>query len=167
MFRRVAVRLEELTPELARKFSEMPHLAGERRRKPRRLADILKWIRDGEFAGPTWSVATLKGDREAIQYRANGQHTSYVLSHLPDDVAFPEELMVAIEIYELLCPLVEARSTRFFALGAPAARHVSQCSTQRSRAPAAAQDARRVTFVSALVSERCALGGNAPKASRL
>jgi hypothetical protein len=101
MFRRVAVRLEELTPELARKFSEMPHLDGERRRKPRRLADILKWIKDGEFAGPTWSVATLKGDAEAIQYRANGQHTSYVLSRLPADVPFPDGLMVAIEIYEL------------------------------------------------------------------
>jgi hypothetical protein len=86
----------------------MPPLRGERDLKESRTKYLLEKIRSGEFADPIWAICTVSGDPNRV-FRANGQHSSYVLSHLPPDVPFPKRpdgtpQTALIENYELDSP---------------------------------------------------------------
>ena len=87
-----------LTQEFAAKFDAMTPLPGERRRKERRLRFLLDKLRQGHFYSPHWAmgVELQTGQR----YRLDGQHTSYLLTHLPQDVQFPVGLSVMLETVE-------------------------------------------------------------------
>lgn len=99
MFRKTNVELHDLTLEFATEMSQLPALPGERDRKPGRVEHLTNLIRSGKFVDPTWAVAIDKTTSK--KYRANGQHSSYALSHLPADVGYPPRLMVTVETYTL------------------------------------------------------------------
>lgn len=95
--RKMEVRLEDLTPELARSFAGMTTFEGERTLKPMRLAFLRRHVKQGTFASPTWADAVLRGTDK--RYRLNGQHSSTMLSALAPE-EFPKGLKVTIETYE-------------------------------------------------------------------
>lgn len=90
------VELVPLTPALALEFATMPGLQGERPLRDNRLTFLNKERQSGRFTGPSWAVVvdTTTGAR----YRANGQHSSTMLSRLvaPE---FPVGLSVSIAEY--------------------------------------------------------------------
>lgn len=97
MFSKTDVRLERLTPELAKEFAAMTPMPGEREIKPVRLTFFLNHIKEGSFVAPTWAVGKCRGSGET--YRLDGQHSSYVLANLAED-RFPKDLLVTIQTYE-------------------------------------------------------------------
>jgi hypothetical protein len=97
-FAKTKVELQPLTPELAAEFAAMEQLAGERLLKAPRIRWLHELLEGHTFAGPSWAVAIQRTDGQV--YRANGQHSSHVLSHLPATLTFPENLLVTIETYE-------------------------------------------------------------------
>jgi hypothetical protein len=100
-FSKTNVTLETLTPELAKQFSAMPGLIGERPLRPSRVAFLDHHRREGTFVSPSWAVVVdqMTGQR----YRANGQHSSYMLAQVDGtrdgDPGFPADLSVTIEEY--------------------------------------------------------------------
>jgi hypothetical protein len=104
-FRRIHTDEKPLTVGLAKQIYEMPPLRGEREFKESRAKYLLDRIRSGEFADPIWATCFVSGDPDRV-FRANGQHSSYQLSHLPPDVPFPKRpdgtpQTALIEVYEL------------------------------------------------------------------
>jgi hypothetical protein len=104
-FRRIHTDEKPLTVELAAQIYEMPSLRGEREFKESRAKYLLDRIRSGEFADPIWATCFVSSDPDRV-FRANGQHSSYQLSHLPPDVPFPKRpdgtpQTALIEVYEL------------------------------------------------------------------
>ena len=104
-FRRIHTDEKPLTVELAKQIYEMPPLRGEREFKESRAKYLLDRIRSGEFADPIWATCFVSSDPDRM-FRANGQHSSYQLSHLPPDVPFPKRpdgtpQTALIEVYEL------------------------------------------------------------------
>jgi hypothetical protein len=96
-YKKVDVKKEPLTPELAKTIAEMPGVPGERKLKTGRLAFLHTHVEKGSFVGPNWAVAT---DRSAgQQYRINGQHSSHMLAAL-DEALFPADLIVTVDYYE-------------------------------------------------------------------
>lgn len=97
MFKKTNVELENLTPELAKQFSSMERLPGERQLKEKRLKFFADHIKAGTFIDPTWSVGIEKST--GIKYRLDGQHTSTLLASLgPQE--FPKDRLVTINTYE-------------------------------------------------------------------
>jgi hypothetical protein len=97
MFKKTNVELENLTPELAKQFSVMTHLPGERPLKEKRLKFFADHIKAGTFVDPTWSVGIDKST--GIKYRLDGQHTSTLLASL-NPQEFPKDHLVTINTYE-------------------------------------------------------------------
>ena len=106
MFSKTDVKLETCTPDLATQFATMPHLPGERPLRTGRLDFLRRHLKAGTFVSPTWAVVVDKAT--GVRYRANGQHSSRVLSELGtggvvagqlDGVEYPADLLVTIEEY--------------------------------------------------------------------
>jgi hypothetical protein len=97
MLRKTNVELENLTPELARKFATMDKLPGERPLKQKRLKFFEDHIKAGTFIDPSWSVGLCKADGKT--YRLDGQHTSTILASLGSE-NFPEGKLATIITYE-------------------------------------------------------------------
>lgn len=96
MFSKTNVTLETCSHDLATTFAHMPALDGERPLKPARLAFLRSHLKGGTFVSPTWAVVIDK--TTGTRYRANGQHSSTVLSELAA-ADYPANLMVTIEEY--------------------------------------------------------------------
>lgn len=96
MFSKTNVTLETCSRDLATTFAHMPALEGERQVKPARLNFLRGHLKGGTFVSPTWAVVVDK--TTGTKYRANGQHSSTVLSELPE-ATYPTHLMVTIEEY--------------------------------------------------------------------
>jgi len=96
-FRKVDVKLESLTPELARSFAGMQPFQGERSLKSARLNFLRRHVKAGTFSSPTWADAMQRGTDH--RYRLNGQHSSAMLAALTPE-EFPLGLLVTIETYE-------------------------------------------------------------------
>jgi hypothetical protein len=98
-FSKTNVTLENLTPELAKQFSAMPGLFGERPIRPSRLAFLDHHRRNGTFVSPSWAVVV--DQTTGQRYRANGQHSSTMLAQVDGsrdgDPGFPVNLLVTIE----------------------------------------------------------------------
>jgi hypothetical protein len=88
--------LENLTPVLATQFAQMPGLPGERPLRDNRLAYLGKERLEGRFTSPSWAIVVEAAT--GARYRANGQHSSTMLSRLPE-TDFPVGLMVSIAEY--------------------------------------------------------------------
>lgn len=99
--KKIQVEGVPLTMELAREFAGMEPLPGERELNPKHNEFLLQNVRDENFAGATWARVYCKSTGK--DYRADGQHSSYVLTHLPTDgsARFPEGVLITIETYEI------------------------------------------------------------------
>jgi hypothetical protein len=97
MLRKTNVELENLTPELAKKFATMDKLPGERPLKAKRLKFFEDHIKEGTFIDPSWSIGICKADGKT--YRLDGQHTSTILASLSADI-FPQNKLATIVSYE-------------------------------------------------------------------
>jgi len=93
----IKVELLPLTRELAKEFSAMKKMPGERPLKAARIKFFEDHIKNGTFGEPSWSLGICRRTQE--KYRLDGQHTSTTLASLPPD-AFPVERHVAITTYE-------------------------------------------------------------------
>lgn len=87
-----------LTREVAKTFMEMRRMPGERKKKPVRLKYFQSLLKDGLFGSPVWSKALVGNDPDP--FRADGQHTSTVLSSCPDEL-FPKDQHVTIFTFHL------------------------------------------------------------------
>jgi hypothetical protein len=96
MFSKTNVTLENCTQELASTFATMPALEGERSLRPSRIAYLDGCRKAGTFAAPTWAVVIDK--ITGVKYRANGRHSSTMLSNCPPE-EYPAGLLVTIEEY--------------------------------------------------------------------
>ena len=76
----------------------MKPLPGEREIKKNRIDFLESHVRRGSFFSPEWAVVLDRSTNEI--YRANGQHSSTMLSNLPDD-KFPTGLHAYITEYEM------------------------------------------------------------------
>lgn len=97
-FQKVKVEGKKLTPELAQTFAKMPPIPGERDERPSRRDFLLRCIRNGTFGGPSWACGKCREDGKL--YRFDGQHTSKLLSALPEGVPFPDGLLATIDTWE-------------------------------------------------------------------
>lgn len=98
----IRVDVEELTPDLCRRFSAMPALDGERDIKESHLRFLDEKVSANEFYSPTWAVTTVKGAPERL--RCDGQHSSTVLTKIVDSgnpERFPANLQAIILNYEI------------------------------------------------------------------
>jgi len=98
MYRKLAVDSMPLTPELAAEFAALPPLPGERDVRVARRMYLLVQLQRGKFSGPDWAdghcVAT------GLTYRLDGQHSSGMLTTLPEGTHFPTGLLATITHYE-------------------------------------------------------------------
>lgn len=85
----------KLTPEVAREHNELPPSPTERERTDRRVQFLKDRLLAGVFHPPHWVRAKV-GSRT---YRANGQHSSYMLMECEPD-EFPVELSVHLDLFE-------------------------------------------------------------------
>lgn len=69
-----------LTPEVVKRFSDMPTFGGDRDRDSKkgqlRVAWLARLLSEGKFHGPVWSTASLNGK----EYRVDGGHSSAMLA---------------------------------------------------------------------------------------
>jgi hypothetical protein len=93
------VETVDLAPEFAKEFHELTPLPGERALIPGRCQYLLDQICGGTFTCPAWYQGICRSEG-GKKYRLDGQHSSYVLSHLPKGVVFPTGLKAVIQIYE-------------------------------------------------------------------
>jgi hypothetical protein len=94
-FRLVNVEVKDLTPELAKEFSEMEASPTERELKDKRLRYLLDKAKAGQLVTFHWSRARI-GNK---LLRMNGQHSSKMLCSL--NGSFPTGLKVCIEDFEV------------------------------------------------------------------
>jgi hypothetical protein len=88
-----------LTKELAAKIANLPGLPGERPVKPERIAFHLARLRERAFLSPNWAIGIAKDT--GLEYRANGQHTSKIISELSlDDMELVPD-NVTLDTYEM------------------------------------------------------------------
>lgn len=87
-----------MTPQSVTLFTTMKPLPGERELKPKHLKFLEDHILNGTFYGPDWAEVLDLSTGEV--YRADGQHSSAMLSQLPPD-KFPPELTAYIAKYEI------------------------------------------------------------------
>ena len=85
-----------LTKELAAQFAGMRPLPGERPLRQARLKFFQSCVRNEIFNSPTWAQVFVGDD--ATPYRADGQHTSYVLAHC-EEAIFPTAVSVTIDTW--------------------------------------------------------------------
>lgn len=98
MIKKISSELRPLTRELALQFTQLPALPGERQLKPARLKFFEARLRDQTFNSPNWAKAIIEGDK--IEKRADGQHTSHILSSCENNL-FPTDLNVTVSTYHL------------------------------------------------------------------
>jgi hypothetical protein len=98
MIAKKETQLAVLTPALAAKFAAMSPLPGERSIKPAHIDFLEKHALQGTFFGPDW--AEVKDLSTGRTYRCNGQHSSTMLSRLPEG-KFPVGLKATITKYEI------------------------------------------------------------------
>jgi hypothetical protein len=98
MINKISSDLVPLTKELALNFSQMRAMPGERPKKPHRLKHFRTKLTNGGFVSPAWAQALIADDPQP--WRADGQHTSFVLANCDDDM-FPANLKVTISTYQL------------------------------------------------------------------
>lgn len=79
MIRQSAVKIVNVTRDLAEELATMPSWKGERPLQPQRVDMLSGKIADGLFHSPTWALARLGGR----VYRVNGQHSSHALAASP------------------------------------------------------------------------------------
>jgi hypothetical protein len=96
--RKLSSQQQPLTPQLAKTFATMKHLSGERPLKEPRKNFFRKHLKNGTFNSPTWHIVSEKGSKD--EYRADGQHTSTVLSECGAE-HFPVGLEVTIIKWEI------------------------------------------------------------------
>lgn len=96
--RKLKSEMAPLTRELATRFAKMKPLLGERVFNKDHARKIIYWLKDGEFNSPTWATVKVPGEADVL--RANGQHTSTILSTCTSDL-FPKNLSVTIDTYEI------------------------------------------------------------------
>ena len=87
-----------LTRELAQQFRDLKPVPGERPLRQSRLNFFKKRLEDNSFNSPNWAKAI--NDETNEEYRADGQHTSYILATC-DDSLFPQGLQVTVGTYLL------------------------------------------------------------------
>jgi hypothetical protein len=97
MFSVTNVTSNPMTPELAREFAQMPGLPGERPLNPVRLKHLDTERRTGRFTSPTWAVVI--NEATGQRYRANGQHSSTMLSSQCPPEEFPTGLRAIVVEY--------------------------------------------------------------------
>lgn len=93
MFKLLYTKTERLTLVVATDHAALMRWKGDRNLKRSRLAFIEALIRKDHFYTPKWATADLNGH----VYGVNGHHSSYVLTHLPAGMPFPEHLKVVID----------------------------------------------------------------------
>jgi hypothetical protein len=102
MFKLIDVKKKPLTRELATEFATMTPLPGERPVSrgvgghAGRLGTLKNLLLSGLFTDPDWATAKSKEDNQI--YRANGQHSSLMLTGLTDE-EFPKGLSAVIKSY--------------------------------------------------------------------
>lgn len=95
MFKLVKSETVPLTPDLAEKFKAMMPSPTERAFDPARAKMLREKAEANQLIAFNWAVARM-GDKE---YRANGQHSSAVLSELNGN--FPQGLKVHMDTYQV------------------------------------------------------------------
>jgi len=98
MYRKVSVDSLPLTPELAAEFAALPPLPGERDIRLARRMYLLVQVQRGKFSGPDWADGRCLSTGQI--YRLDGQHSSDMLTTLPNGTAFPTDLLATITHYE-------------------------------------------------------------------
>src|SRR5262249_29824469 len=96
MYRLKSVNKCTLTNELAHEFANMKPLPGERNLDPGHVEKLRALTTRKLFRDGTWDSAVI-GE---IRYRANGQHSSVMLSNLAEE-EFPAQVSVVITEWEL------------------------------------------------------------------
>jgi hypothetical protein len=94
MVRYVRSETVPLTLELVEEMRTLPPSPTERELNPKRVDHLREKVAAGLFHPPQWVKATVDG----VTYRANGQHTSEMLSKLNGE--FPTGLSVHIDYFE-------------------------------------------------------------------
>lgn len=97
-YRKIAVKGQPLTRALAHEHATLAPMPGEREVRPTRLTFLRVLLQDGAFAGPDWHRGLCVADGQ--MYRLDGQHTSHLLSTIPDGETFPEGLLATVTTWE-------------------------------------------------------------------
>lgn len=88
-----------LTRELVAEMRALPPSPTERDISQKRVDFLRERLKAGLFHPPQWVKAVIvNGNGEPVTYRANGQHTSNMLSHL--DGEFPQGMMVHLSTFD-------------------------------------------------------------------
>lgn len=90
-YKQVRIELLNLTEEFASRFSQLPHVEGDRDRDSWKGRERREWLNGlleaGQFYSPDWAIAVCNGKK----YRVNGGHSSMVLAsangHFPHGLA--------------------------------------------------------------------------------
>lgn len=96
---RISSETVALTRELAQKFDAMTPSPTERDLTKGRLAELKARLNGGVAVSFHWATATVAEEDDAVEYRMNGQYSSFILARANGE--FPENEVVHLDKYRV------------------------------------------------------------------